>query len=133
MGSLRGILIILAVALVWSVLATPSLALAPPPGEGGGEARGGGFLGLLFPLLLTFAIFYFLLVRPQQRQNRDRKVMLQSLKKGDTVVTTGGLHGKIMGLTDKIITLEVADVAGQKIRLKYDRDHIARQEKSAQG
>ncbi len=133
MGSLRCILIILAVAFLWSLLADPSLALAPPPGEGGEQARGGGFLGLLFPLLLTFAIFYFLLVRPQQRQNRDRKVMLQSLKKGDTVVTTGGLHGKIMGLTDKIITLEVADVAGQKIRLKYDRDHIARQEKSAQG
>jgi preprotein translocase subunit YajC len=133
MASVRGILIILAVAAAWSVLATPSLALAPPPSEGGEPARGGGFLGLLFPLLLTFAIFYFLLVRPQQRQNKDRNAMLKELKKGDAVVTTGGLHGKIMGLTDKIITLEVGDLSGQKIRLKYDRDHIARQEKSAQG
>jgi preprotein translocase subunit YajC len=133
MGSLRGILIILAVAVVWSVLAAPALALAPPPGGGGEQAKGAGLRALLFPLLFTVAIFYFLLLRPQQKQNKDRKAMLESLKKGDVVVTTGGLHGKIMGITDEIITLEVADVSGQKIRLRYDRDHIARQEKSAQG
>jgi preprotein translocase subunit YajC len=133
MAFVRGILIILVLAAAWAAVATPSLALAPPPGEGGEAPRGGGFLGLLFPLLLTFAIFYFLLVRPQQRQTKDRNTMLKALKKGDEVVTTGGLHGKIMGLTDKIATLEVADVAGQKIRLKCDRDHIARQEKSTQG
>jgi preprotein translocase subunit YajC len=105
-----------------------------PPGQGGeGQQPGGSIFGLLVPLLLTFGIFYFLLVRPQQRQAKDRQAMLQTLKKGDDVVTAGGLHGKIQGITDKLVTLEVADLGGQKIRLRYDRDQISRQEKSGEG
>jgi len=115
-----------------AVAVLPACVPGQPPG-GAGEGQGGGnVFGLLFPLLLTFAIFYFLLVRPQQRQAKDRQEMLKSLKKGEDVVTSGGLHGRIIGITDKIVTLEVADLGGQKVRLRYDRDQIARQEKSAQ-
>ena len=117
------------------VSATQAFALAPRPGkEGeGGPAGGlGGMGGLVLPLLVTFGIFYFLLVRPQQRQARDRKAMLEAIKKGDNVVTTGGIHGKVTGITDKVATLEVAEVSGQKVRLKVDRDQITRVEKEVQ-
>lgn len=118
------------------LLAIAIPACVPPgtaPGQGGEAQPGGSVFGLLVPLLLTFGIFYFLLVRPQQRQTKERKEMLKALKKGDEVVTAGGLHGKIMGITDKLVTLEVADLGGQKIRLRYDRDQISRQEKSGKG
>ena len=127
------------VLIAWTaalLLAIAIPACVPPgqaPGQGGEAPPAGSALGLLAPLLLTFGIFYFLLVRPQQRQTKERKEMLTALKKGDEVVTSGGLHGKIMGITDKIVTLEVADLGGQKIRLRYDRDQISRQEKSGQG
>lgn len=127
------------VLLAWTaalLLAIAIPACVPPgtaPGQGGEAQPGGSVFGLLVPLLLTFGIFYFLLVRPQQRQTKERKEMLKALKKGDEVVTAGGLHGKIMGITDKLVTLEVADLGGQKIRLRYDRDQISRQEKSGKG
>jgi len=110
--------------------ATPAFAL---PGRSGKEGeQGGGMGGLLLPLLVTFGIFYFLLVRPQQRQARDRKAMLDAVKKGDNVVTAGGIHGKVTGITDTVVTLEVAEVSGQKVRLKVDRDQITRVEKEVQ-
>jgi preprotein translocase subunit YajC len=111
------------------VAAVPAHAFTTPPGREGDKAPTGGLGGLLFPLLVTFAIFYFLLVRPQQKQARERRAMLEAIKKGDNVVTSGGMHGKVTGLTEKVATLEVADVAGQKVRLKVDRDQIARVEK----
>ncbi len=110
--------------------ATPAFALGLRPGKEGGP--GGGMGGLLLPLLVTFGIFYFLLVRPQQRQARDRKAMLDAVKKGDNVVTAGGIHGKVTGITETVVTLEVAEVSGQKVRLKVDRDQITRVEKEVQ-
>ena len=70
---------------------------------------------------LIVAVFYFVLIRPQQRRAREHRTMLQNLKKGDLIVTSGGLVGKISGLTDQIVTLEVAE----KIRLRVMRSHIA--------
>jgi len=133
MSYFRGSLIVIGGLAAFAFLEPSGMALAEQQGQGGDAPQGGGLLGLVFPLVLTFAIFYFLLIRPQQRQSKDRQAMLKSLKKGDEVVTSGGLHGKIMGLTETIVTLEVADLSGQRIRLKYDRDNIARQEKSTQG
>jgi preprotein translocase subunit YajC len=112
--------------------ATPAFALGQRPGKEGEGGPAGGLGGLILPLLVTFAIFYFLLVRPQQRQARDRKTMLDAVKKGDNVVTSGGIHGKVTGITESVATLEVAEVSGQKVRLKVDRDQIARVEKEVQ-
>jgi len=112
--------------------ATPAFALGTRPGKEGEQGPAGGLGGLLLPLLVTFGIFYFLLVRPQQRQARDRKAMLNAVKKGDNVVTTGGIHGRVTGITESVATLEVAEVSGQKVRLKVDRDQIARVEKEVQ-
>ncbi len=89
-------------------------------GTGGGGAQGGGFAALV-PLLLMFAIFYFLLIRPQQKKQKKQREVLAALKRGDMVVTSGGLHGKITGLTERVITLEIAE----KVRVKVGRGYIA--------
>ncbi|MFY9676321.1 MAG: preprotein translocase subunit YajC [Terriglobales bacterium] len=67
---------------------------------------GGGLLGLA-PLLFIFAIFYFLLIMPQQRKQKKWQAMLSQLKTGDKIVTSGGLKGTIIGLKDDAITLRV--------------------------
>jgi len=89
-------------------------------GQGGG---GGGFQGIagLLPLIILFAIFYFILIRPQQKRAKQHKEMLASLRKGDEVITSGGIHGKITGITDNVVTLEVAD----NVRIKVSKEQIA--------
>lgn len=79
-------------------------ASAQSPGAGAGAA----LTQILF-LASIFAIFYFLLIRPQQRQRREREQMLRSLKKGDRVFTNGGLIGTIVGLNDNTVVLRIAD------------------------
>jgi preprotein translocase subunit YajC len=96
------------------------LAYAMGTGGGGTGSQGGGF-GAFIPLILMFAIFYFLLIRPQQKKAKLHKEMLSSLKKGDRVVSSGGLHGVVTGITDDIVTMEIAP----KIRVKVSRGSIA--------
>ncbi|MDN4593882.1 preprotein translocase subunit YajC [Polycladomyces subterraneus] len=78
------------------------------------------FLVQIAPLILMFAIFYFLLIRPQQKRQRERNAMLAALKRGDKVVTIGGLHGTITDLTDDRVTLKVSD----NTRLVFERSAI---------
>ncbi|MCA9543030.1 MAG: preprotein translocase subunit YajC [Myxococcales bacterium] len=61
------------------------------------------------PLLLMFAVFYFLLIRPQNKRQREHQEMLSRLKKGDRVVTNGGLIGTVVALTDAELTVELTD------------------------
>jgi preprotein translocase subunit YajC len=68
-----------------------------------------------------FAVFYFLLIRPQQKKQRSQQDMLKSLKVGDRVVTTGGLYGTIVAGGDHIVKLEIAD----KVRVDVGRTYIA--------
>ncbi|BAS28470.1 preprotein translocase subunit YajC [Limnochorda pilosa] len=63
----------------------------------------------LLPFILLFVIFYFLLIRPQQQQQKKRNEMLRSLRKGNRVVTVGGIFGEIVGITDETIKLKVTD------------------------
>jgi preprotein translocase subunit YajC len=84
-----------------------------------GAAPSGGIMSFI-PLILIFVIFYFLLIRPQQKKAKDHQVYLSNLQKGDSIVTSGGLHGEITGLTDTVVTLEIAD----NIRVKVSRQHI---------
>ncbi len=90
-------------------------------GSGGASPGGLGGLAQLAPLLLMFVIFYFLLIRPQQKQAKKLQEFLKALKVDDRVITTGGLYGKITGLTEQAVTLEIAD----KIRVKVARNAIA--------
>jgi preprotein translocase subunit YajC len=66
-------------------------------------------IGSIFPLLLIFLIFYFLLIRPQQKQMKEHQRMLKSLKKGDNVITSGGLIGTITEISEKEVTLKIAE------------------------
>ena len=84
-----------------------------------GAAPSGGIMSFI-PLILIFVIFYFLLIRPQQKKAKEHQGYLANLKKGDNIVTTGGLHGLITGLTDTVVTLEIAE----NIRVKVSRQHI---------
>lgn len=77
-------------------------------------ATGGGPSNIIFFVAL-FAIMYFVLIRPQQRQAKEQQNMLTSLKKGDEVITSGGLLGKIFAVDEKVLTLEIA--SGVKVRV----------------
>ncbi|UCG66249.1 MAG: preprotein translocase subunit YajC [Deltaproteobacteria bacterium] len=88
---------------------------------GAGGAGGGGGLGAFLPLIIIFAIFYFLLIRPQQRKAKQHKQLLADLRKGDRVVSSGGLHGLITGLSDDVLTVEISP----KVRVKISRGSIA--------
>jgi len=96
------------------------LAYAMGTGGSGGGGQGGGF-GAFMPLILMFAIFYFLLIRPQQKKAKQHRELLAALKKGDRVVSSGGLHGVVTGLTDDVVTMEIAP----KIRVKVSRGSIS--------
>jgi preprotein translocase subunit YajC len=69
---------------------------------------------------LIIGIFYFLILRPQQKRQKERQKLLDSVKKGDKVVTAGGLHGTVAGLDEKTVLLQVAD----NVKLKYERSAI---------
>ena len=74
----------------------------------GTGAGGSDFLVQLFPLVLIFIVFYFLLIRPQQKKAKEARAMLSSLEKGNEVVTAGGIVGRITKLSDQYATIEVA-------------------------
>lgn len=97
------------------------LVYAMGGGGAGGAGGEGSAFGAFIPLLLMFAIFYFLLIRPQQKKAKQHRELLSSLKKGDQVVSSGGLHGTITGLTDDVVTMEIAP----KVRVKVSRGSIA--------
>ena len=88
-------------------------------GAPGGQGQGG--FGTFVPLILMFVIFYFLLIRPQQKKSKEHKSMIESLKKGDRIITTGGHHGRNTGITDTTMTVEIAD----KVRVKVNRSNVA--------
>jgi preprotein translocase subunit YajC len=88
---------------------------------GNGAATGGaGGIASFIPLILIFAVFYFMLIRPQQKQAKLQQKFLEEMKNGNKVVTKGGIHGTITGLTDSVVTLEIAD----NVRIKVSRSSI---------
>ncbi len=87
---------------------------------GGGGIGGGGDISFIIMMAVVFGIFYFLMIRPQQQKQKEIKKMRDNLNHGDMVVTAGGIHGKVTGLTDSIVTLEIAE----KVRIKVSREYI---------
>lgn len=82
----------------------------------GGAGGAGGFLGSLLPLVLIFVIFYFLLIRPQQKRAKEHKAMVDNLRRGDQIVTGGGILGKVTRVTDdEQVEVEIAE--GTKVRV----------------
>lgn len=90
-------------------------------GQQGGEGGGNPILSFL-PFILIIVIMYFLMIRPQAKKQKERQKMLDALKKGDNVVTTGGIHGKVVGFTDddKTAIVKVDD----NVKLNIDRSFI---------
>ncbi|XOF32561.1 MAG: preprotein translocase subunit YajC [Candidatus Electrothrix sp. YB6] len=92
--------------------------IAYAQGAAGSPAAGG--IASFIPLILIFIVFYFLLIRPQQKKAKEQQDFLSNLKKGDKVMTGGGIHGQITGLTDSTVTLEIAN----NVRTKVHRGYI---------
>lgn len=102
----KNVIVIISIALM-----TMGGCMAP-----GGEGGAGGSPLAFLPFVLIFVLFYFLILRPQQKQTRKKEEMLKSLKRGDNVITAGGIYGKIMNISeDDIVTLEISK--GVSIRI----------------
>jgi preprotein translocase subunit YajC len=87
--------------------------------QSGGGA--GSLLGFLLPFAALLLLMYALVIRPQQRQQRDHRTMLSQIQRGDQVVTTGGLHGKVTGVADDVLTVEIAE----RVRVKISKSAVA--------
>lgn len=97
------------------------VSIAYAMGQGGAPEGGAGGFASFIPLILMFVIFYFLLIRPQQKKSKDHRQMVANLKKGDRIITSGGLHGRVTGLDEATLTVEIAD----KVRVKISRVNVA--------
>src|SRR4051794_39094722 len=104
---------------VWLALGSLSLAWADGPAMPAGAPGGGGTTGaapqqpglssMMVPFLLMFGVVYFLMIRPQQKKMKEQQEMLTALKHGDEILTTSGILGKVTGIADKVVTVEIAD------------------------
>ena len=85
----------------------------------------------IVPLVLIFIVFYFFMIRPQQKKQKDREKVLDSLKRGDKVVTIGGIHGTVAGIDmeKKTVLVQVSDTT----KIKFDRTAVANIEKQETG
>lgn len=94
------------------------LAMAPSPdGQGGG----GSMISTLIMFGAIFAIFYFMIIRPQQKRTKEREKLLSAVEKGDKVILSSGLYGTIAGLEEKTVLVDV----GNNIKMKFERSAIA--------
>jgi preprotein translocase subunit YajC len=97
------------------------VSIAYALGQGGAPEGGAAGFASFIPLILMFVIFYFLLIRPQQKRSKEHRSMIANLKKGDRIVTSGGLHGRVTGMDETTLTVEIAD----KVRVKISRGNVA--------
>jgi len=93
--------------------------IAMAPAQGGNPE--GSLISTLVMFGLIIGIFYFLILRPQQKRQKEKQRMLEALKKGDKIVTAGGMHGTVVGLDEKTVLLQVSDNA----KMKFERSAIA--------
>ena len=91
-----------------------NVLLMMPQGEGSNP------LAQILPLVLIIAVFYLFMIRPQMKKQKELKTYRESLNKGDKVITTGGIHGKVADIKEQIVLVEIAD----NIRIKVDKSAI---------
>ncbi len=99
----------------------PTLALVFAQGEAPAQSPLGG---IAMPLILGFAFVYFLIIRPQRREQQERQALYAALKKDDRVVTTGGMFGTIVNIKEDEVTLRIDDQA--KVKVRFQKSAIAR-------
>ncbi len=97
------------------------LMMLMAPANQGQQGGGNAFMAFL-PFLLIIVIMYFLMIRPQAKRQKEKQKMLEALKKGDNVVTMGGIHGKVVGFTEdnKVVIIKVDD----NVKLNIERSAI---------
>lgn len=93
------------------------IAMAPQGGEGGGS----GLISTIIMFGAIFLIFYFMIIRPQQKRAKERDKMLSNIEKGDKVVTSGGIHGIIAGIEEKTVLLQISE----NVKVKVERSAVA--------
>ena len=98
-------------------LISNAYAQAAPAAAAGAESS---FMSIGF-MVLIFVVFYFLLIRPQVKRQKEHKALVEGLKKGDEVLTAGGIVGKVVELHDQYLTVQVAAVNGQPVQLSMQR------------
>lgn len=96
------------------------LAYAMGPNPQAAQGQGGGLVSFL-PLILIFVIFYFMLIRPQQKRAKEHKSMLENLKKGDKVITSGGEYGVVEEVKTSTVVLKISE----NVKVKYGKAYIA--------
>jgi len=102
--------LVAAAALTMTFMKNAHAEAAAPSGDA-------GFTSLI-PLILIMVIFYFLLIRPQQKKLKEHKAMVEATKKGDSIITGGGIIGKVADVKDDVLTVEIAD--GVKVKVRRD-------------
>jgi preprotein translocase subunit YajC len=90
--------------------------MTPAPGQ-----EGPGLMSNVFFFAAIIAIFYFMIIRPQQKRTKEREAMMNGVKKGDKIITSGGIHGTIAGLDEKTVLVQIAD----NVKVKLDKGSIA--------
>lgn len=80
---------------------------------------GGGYQGIIM-MVLIFVVFYFFMIRPQTKRQKEIKKQREAMKAGDTVVTTGGIYGKVRDIKENTVTIEIAD----NVRIKVDKNSV---------
>ena len=95
------------------------MLLMAPPADGG--SGGGSLVSTLIMFGLIFVIFYFMIIRPQQKRAKERDKMLGEVQKGDKIVTSGGLHATVAGIEDKTVLLDV----GNNVKMKFEKTAVA--------
>ena len=100
--------------------------ISPAYAQAAGDGMGG--FGSLLPLVLIFVVFYFLLIRPQQKKAKAHREMLKVLRRGDRIVTSGGLIGKITRVTENELTVEIADDVRVRVARGMISDVLAKTE-----
>ena len=96
------------------------LLMAPSPGADG-AGGGNSMMSMFIMIAFVIAIMYFFMIRPQQKRQKEHQAMLESIKKGDRVVTTAGMHGTVSDLDDKTYTVQIAD----NVKVKFEKASIA--------
>ncbi|RCK77370.1 MAG: Preprotein translocase subunit YajC [Ignavibacteriae bacterium] len=92
------------------------IAMAPQ-----GQGSGGGIASTLIMFAAIIAIFYFMIIRPQQKRQKERQKMLDSIQKGDKVITIGGVHGTVVGMDEKTVLIQIAD----NVKVKFEKSAIS--------
>jgi len=105
----------------------------PEDGAGQQEAQPSLFDNMLVPMAGCFLVFWFIVIRPEKRQRKAREAMLNALSKGDEVITSGGIHGKVAQVKDDVVTVQVADGVRMRFTLASVQNKLGDEEPKTQG